>query len=268
MSRLGPPRWTSVPEQSHLSWPQPRLTPPSSRAIRSSPWCRSVPCRTSSPSWRMRLFRRHSAYPANWWMTGRTRPSPRWVSCWANTARCGLHGRLRALRRLLRQVPLLPGHRRPEEHAGGAPGSDAQGLPPLLHLAGKHFPKLVGAVDMTREVLDEWYPLLQPVLRVPPLLGVLPLRHRHRRGHHGRARNHGLVGMGQKYSNEIIGKVHKIGNNLGLPGPALENTLEGLEEDTKDDTGATSSSRSTSRAPRYCWSRRRPTSSPSPTSKA
>jgi Fe-S oxidoreductase len=45
------------------------------------------------------------------------------------------------------------------------------------------------------------------------------------------------VGLGQKYSNEIIGKVHKIGNNLGLPGPALENTLEGLEEDVKADTG-------------------------------
>jgi Fe-S oxidoreductase len=38
--------------------------------------------------------------------------------------------------------------------------------------------------------------------------------------------------------NEIIGKVHKIGNNLGLPGPALENTLEGLEEDVLEDTGA------------------------------
>lgn len=45
------------------------------------------------------------------------------------------------------------------------------------------------------------------------------------------------VGYGQKYSNEIIGKVHKIGNNLGLPGPALRDTLEGLEEDVKDATG-------------------------------
>ncbi len=43
--------------------------------------------------------------------------------------------------------------------------------------------------------------------------------------------------MGQKYSNEIIGKVHKIGNNLGLPGPALRNTLDGLEEDVKEETG-------------------------------
>jgi Fe-S oxidoreductase len=45
------------------------------------------------------------------------------------------------------------------------------------------------------------------------------------------------VGLGQKYANEIIGKVHRIGNNLGIPGPALEDTLLGLEEDTKDETG-------------------------------
>ena len=45
------------------------------------------------------------------------------------------------------------------------------------------------------------------------------------------------IGIGQKYSNEIIGKVYKIGNNLGLPEPALRDTLEGLEEDIEDDTG-------------------------------
>ena len=45
------------------------------------------------------------------------------------------------------------------------------------------------------------------------------------------------VGVGQKYCNEIIGKVHKIGNNLELPGPALEDTLEGLEEDVEEETG-------------------------------
>ncbi|MFC3117392.1 hypothetical protein ACFOHS_00260 [Jhaorihella thermophila] len=35
------------------------------------------------------------------------------------------------------------------------------------------------------------------------------------------------VGMGQKYSNEIIGKVKEIGNNLGLQPKALQATLEG-----------------------------------------
>jgi Fe-S oxidoreductase len=46
------------------------------------------------------------------------------------------------------------------------------------------------------------------------------------------------VGIGQKYTNEIIGKVLKIGNNLGLPEPALADTLQGLEEEVKEDTGA------------------------------
>jgi Fe-S oxidoreductase len=45
------------------------------------------------------------------------------------------------------------------------------------------------------------------------------------------------VGKGQKYCNEIIGKVFKIGNNLGLPERALRDTLEGIEEDIKDETG-------------------------------
>jgi Fe-S oxidoreductase len=45
------------------------------------------------------------------------------------------------------------------------------------------------------------------------------------------------IGMGQKYTNEIIGKVHRIGNNLGLPGPALLDTLQTLEEEVKEETG-------------------------------
>lgn len=46
-----------------------------------------------------------------------------------------------------------------------------------------------------------------------------------------------FIGKGQKYSNQIIAKVHKIGNNLGLPEPALADTLEGLEEEVEDDIG-------------------------------
>jgi Fe-S oxidoreductase len=45
------------------------------------------------------------------------------------------------------------------------------------------------------------------------------------------------IGKGQKYCNEILGKVHQIGNNLGLPEKALIMTLEDLEEDIEDDTG-------------------------------
>jgi Fe-S oxidoreductase len=45
------------------------------------------------------------------------------------------------------------------------------------------------------------------------------------------------IGKGQKYCNEIIGKVHKLGNNLGLPEPAMAATLADLEEDIEEETG-------------------------------
>lgn len=45
------------------------------------------------------------------------------------------------------------------------------------------------------------------------------------------------IGYGQKYCNEILAKVHKIGNNLGLPGKALAATLADFEEELEEDTG-------------------------------
>lgn len=47
------------------------------------------------------------------------------------------------------------------------------------------------------------------------------------------------VGVGQKYCNEIIGKVKAVGNNLGLNPKALRATLEDLEEDIEEETGLT-----------------------------
>ncbi len=45
------------------------------------------------------------------------------------------------------------------------------------------------------------------------------------------------IGIGSKYTNEIIGKVYSVGNNLGLPPKALRNTLEGLGEEIEEETG-------------------------------
>jgi Fe-S oxidoreductase len=104
-------------------------------------------------------------------------------------------------------------------------------------LAGKLFPKLVGAVDMTREVLDEWYSYYHQCSECRRCSVFCPYGIDTAEVTMAAREIMDSVGLGQKYSNEIIGKVHKIGNNLGLPGPALENTLEGLEEDVKDDTG-------------------------------
>ena len=103
--------------------------------------------------------------------------------------------------------------------------------------AGKYFPKLVGAEDLTKEVLDEWYSYYHQCSQCRRCSVFCPygidtaeisMAAREIMDH---------VGKGQKYCNEIIGKVHKIGNNLGLPEPALIDTLEGLEEDIEEDTG-------------------------------
>ncbi len=103
--------------------------------------------------------------------------------------------------------------------------------------AGKHFPKLVGAVDLTKDVLDQWYAYYHQCSECRRCSVFCPYGIDTAEITMAAREIMDSVGMGQKYSNEIIGKVHRIGNNLGLPGPALEDTLLGLEEDVKEDTG-------------------------------
>lgn len=103
--------------------------------------------------------------------------------------------------------------------------------------AGKYFPRLVGARDLTREVLDEWYNYYHQCSECRRCSVFCPYGIDTAEVTMAAREILAVVGMGQKYSNEIIGKVHKIGNNLGLPEPALRDTLEGLEEDVKEDTG-------------------------------
>ncbi|MCW8956739.1 MAG: (Fe-S)-binding protein [Gammaproteobacteria bacterium] len=103
--------------------------------------------------------------------------------------------------------------------------------------AGKYFPKLVGAQDLTEEVIDDWYSYFHQCSECRRCSVFCPygidtaevtMAAREIMAH---------IGKGMKYSNEIISKVFTIGNNLGLPEKALANVLEGLEEDVEDDTG-------------------------------
>ncbi|OGI41275.1 MAG: reductase [Candidatus Muproteobacteria bacterium RBG_16_62_13] len=104
-------------------------------------------------------------------------------------------------------------------------------------LAGKWFPKLVGARDMTKSVLDEWYSYFHQCSQCRRCSVYCPYGIDTAEISMAAREIMDSVGQGQKYCNEIIGKVFKIGNNLGLPEPALVNTLEGLEEDVKEATG-------------------------------
>ncbi len=102
---------------------------------------------------------------------------------------------------------------------------------------GKYAPWLVGAVDLTEDVLDDWYSYFHQCSQCRRCSVFCPygidtaeisMAAREVMDH---------IGMGQKYSNEILGKVFKIGNNLGLPPKALKATLEGLEEEIEEETG-------------------------------
>jgi len=104
-------------------------------------------------------------------------------------------------------------------------------------LAGKLVPGLVGAKDMDKEMLDDWYKYFHQCSQCRRCSVFCPygidtaeisMAARDIMDH---------IGVGQKYSNEILAKVHVIGNNLGLPVRALADTLEGLEEDVEEDDG-------------------------------
>jgi Fe-S oxidoreductase len=103
--------------------------------------------------------------------------------------------------------------------------------------AGKYFPWLVGAEDLTEEVLDEWYSYFHQCSQCRRCSVYCPYGIDTAEVSMAAREIMDHIGKGQKYCNEIIGKVHKIGNNLGLPEPALINTVEGLEEDIEEETG-------------------------------
>ena len=103
--------------------------------------------------------------------------------------------------------------------------------------AGKYFPKLVGAADLTKDVLDEWYSYFHQCSQCRRCSVFCPYGIDTAEISMAAREIMDSVGVGQKYCNEIIGKVYVIGNNLGLPERALANTLEGLEEDIEDETG-------------------------------
>ncbi len=103
--------------------------------------------------------------------------------------------------------------------------------------AGKYFPNLVGAEELTRETLDEWHSYYHQCSECRRCSVFCPYGIDTAEITMAARDILDAVGYGQKYDNEILGKVLKIGNNLGLPGPALESTLEDCEEDLEDDTG-------------------------------
>ena len=103
--------------------------------------------------------------------------------------------------------------------------------------AGKYFPWLVGARDLTKEVLDEWYTYYHQCSQCRRCSVACPYGIDTAEISMAAREILDTVGQGQKYCNEIIAKLKKTGNNLGLNPKALRATLEDLEEDLEDETG-------------------------------
>jgi Fe-S oxidoreductase len=97
--------------------------------------------------------------------------------------------------------------------------------------------KLIGAKKMDRSVLDDWYNYYHQCSQCRRCSVFCPYGIDTADISMAAREIMDSIGQGQKYCNEIIAKVYKIGNNLGLPEAALADTLEGLEEDIEDETG-------------------------------
>lgn len=104
-------------------------------------------------------------------------------------------------------------------------------------LVGKLFPKLVGARDLDKPMLEDWYRYFHQCSECRRCTVFCPKGIDTSEVTMAGRDILASIGLGQQYTQEIIGKVNKIGNNLGMKKPALTNVLESLEEDIRDDTG-------------------------------
>lgn len=104
-------------------------------------------------------------------------------------------------------------------------------------LGGKVLGKLVGAKDLDEDMLKQWYSYYYQCSECRRCSVFCPYGIDTAEVTMAAREVMNSVGLGQKYTLEILGKVNTVGNNLGIPEPALEGTLEVLEEDMADETG-------------------------------
>lgn len=104
-------------------------------------------------------------------------------------------------------------------------------------LAGKLFPKLVGARDLDKSMLEDWYRYFHQCSECRRCTVFCPKGIDTSEVTMAGRDIMATIGLGQQYTQEIIGKVNRVGNNLGMKKPALANVLESLEEDIADETG-------------------------------
>lgn len=103
--------------------------------------------------------------------------------------------------------------------------------------AGKWFPWLVGAKSLDRPLLSQWYNYFHQCSQCRRCTVFCPKGIDTSEVTMAGREILASIGLGQHYSQEIIGKVNSLGNNLGMKRPALADLLESVEEDIQEETG-------------------------------
>lgn len=103
---------------------------------------------------------------------------------------------------------------------------------------GRLFVKWADAEELTEDILKEWYTYFHQCSQCRRCAIFCPLGIDTAEISMAAREIMDQIGLGHKYVTEVIEKVYGIGNNLGIPEPALRNTLEFLEEEVAEETGA------------------------------
>ena len=103
--------------------------------------------------------------------------------------------------------------------------------------AGRWFPWLVGARNLDKNLLQQWYTYFHQCSECRRCTVFCPKGIDTSEVTMAGREVLASVGLGQQYSQEIITKVKSVGNNLGMKPRALADVLENLEEDIFDETG-------------------------------
>lgn len=102
---------------------------------------------------------------------------------------------------------------------------------------GKWLGKIAGAVDFDIALLAEWYSYFHQCSQCRRCSLYCPYGIDTAEISMAAREIMDSIGLGQKYTNEILVKVLEIGNNLGMNEKALGNALEFVEEEIEEETG-------------------------------
>ncbi len=103
-------------------------------------------------------------------------------------------------------------------------------------LSGKYFPNLVGALELSEQLIEDWSTYYYQCSQCRRCSVYCPFGIDTAEVTMAARSILNKIGLKQRYIHSVIDKVHKVGNNLGMPAEAIVDTLQALEEEVKEDT--------------------------------